>query len=210
MVLRGLLKFLAVALAAGVVGAGLGIGLAELSGDDADPATPIAPRPATETAPAQTTTAPTATATTVRTTTAPAATTPTTTRPVRVSRTTRVRILSAVLYPASTRRGRARQRARVAVRVRLTSRSVKTLPAQAPTLIAGTARLRADRRATDVAGPLLRPLAPGKTATGELRFETTGSATRRLTNQRRARLSIAGRTVRVSKIRISRTPAPAG
>lgn len=227
MLLRGLLKFLAVAVAAGVVGAGLGIGLAELGGGD-DDGTPFAPRTTstasllTTTPPAQTTTSttsppttsptsPPTTTTPTPTTSIPAETTTTSTTATdgQVSRTTRVQIQSAVLYPASTPRGRARRRARVVVRVRLTNRSADTLRAPAPMLIVGAGRVRADPRAAEVAGPLLRSLAPAKSARGELRFETIGSITQLLMNQPRARLSIAGRTVSVS-IRVSSTPAPAG
>lgn len=187
-----LLKFLAVVVVAGVVGAALGAALAKLTSQDDHP--PIAPD--------------TMSATTTATSTA-ADTTATSTQSRTDSPTTRVQILSAVLYPARTARGRARQRARVVVGVRLTSPSTDTLPAQAPVLIVGASRVRADPRAADAAGTLLRPLAPRETATGELRFETTGSVTQRLAMHRRARLSIAQRTVNV-KIRISSTQAPAG
>ncbi len=192
MVLRGLLKFLAVVLAAGAVGAGLGVALAELTGND-DSTPPAAQI---------TSAAPTATATTpARTTTATQARTG--------SLTPRVRVLSAMLYPAATPRGRARQRARVVVRVRVTSRSDETIRAQTPVLLVGPHRVRPDPGAADAAGALLRPLPPGESATGELHFDTTGSATRRLRDQRRAGLRIVERTVKVN-ITISSTPAPAG
>lgn len=126
-VLRGLLKFVAVVLAAGVVGAGLGIALAELTGDDEAP-TPLAPQidgsPGTATD--------TATATTATSTTGAR-------QPPQVSRTTRVQIQSAVLYPASE----DPQRARLVIRVRVTSRSVRPIPGRTPMLIVETSRVRA-------------------------------------------------------------------
>jgi hypothetical protein len=192
-VLRGLLKFIAVVVAAGVVGAGLGIGLAELSGDD-DPGTSIAPQ-ATTAGPG---------------TPGPTRTTPATTPAGPRNRTTRVQIRSAVLYPASPASAQAQQRARVVVRVRVTSRSTTTIAAQVPVLLVGAEIVRNNRRAAGAAGRLLRPLRPMTSATGELHFAATGAVTRTLTTQRRARLRIAGRTVGVS-IRISRrTPAPQG
>ena len=194
-VLRGLLKFVAVALAAGVVGAGLGIALAELTGND-DVPTPLAPQ--NESSPRTATDM--ATATTATSTTA-------STQPAGGSRTTRVQIQSAVLYPAGAPDGEDPQRARVVIRVRVTSRSVSPIPRQTPMLIVGSSRVRAD---PDSADALLRQIAPGETATGELHFETTGSATQRLANQRRARLRIAQRTVNVNDISISSRSAPPG
>jgi hypothetical protein len=92
MLLRGLLKFVAVVVAAGVVGAGLGIALAELSGND-DAGTAIAP-PATSTAGRDTTTAVGTTTTSARTPTSrTTGTTRTTGTPTAArNRTTRVQI----------------------------------------------------------------------------------------------------------------------
>lgn len=196
-ILRGLLKFVAVVLAAGVVGVGLGIALAKLTGNDEAP-TPLArqiegsPRIATDTA--------TATATTATSTTG-------STQPARMSRTTRVQIQSAVLYPASTPDGEDPQRARVVIRVRVTSRSVSPIPGKTPMLIVGASGVLAE---PDSADGLLGPIAPGETATGELHFDTRGSVAQRLANQRRARLRIAQRTVSVNDITISSRSEPPG
>ncbi|HVF78228.1 MAG TPA: hypothetical protein VNA28_08005 [Solirubrobacteraceae bacterium] len=210
--LRGLAKLLAVVLAAGAAGVVIGVGLAALSGDDASGGGGGAIVPPTT---SMTSTARTAT-TSMRTTGTPTtpgqaigAPTTSTTPATNVGRTTRVQILSAVLYPAATTSGKARARARLIVRVRLTSRSPRTIPAGAPMLIVGNEAIRSDRRAAASAGELLRPLAAAQSATGELFFETAGDLTRRLTSQARARLSIAARTVEVP-IRISSTPVPQG
>lgn len=185
------LKIVAVAIAAGVVGIAVGVGLAKLtgSGGDDDAATAQTTSGSPVTTPGTTPTAPTA--------------------PAERSRTTRVQILSAVLYPARTASGRARQRARVVVRVRVTSRSVGTLTPKKPQLLVDADRVSPNPRTADLAAPLLEPLAPAASATGELRFETAGAVTQRLTTQQRARLTIAGRTVSVP-IRISGTRAPSG
>jgi len=219
MILRGLLKLIAVVVAAGVVGAGLGIGLSKLSGDDGSPA--LAPQtasstPSTATQRTQTADTPPATRTQTTERTGTQTTTATTrTQTTSTTQTTgprrtlvpRVQILSAVLYPAATESGRARQRARVSIRVRVTNRGADSLEPEAPVLIAGDDRVTADPRATELAGDLLEPLAPETSATGELRFEIAGAVTQRLTAQPRARLGIANRTVAVT-IQISQTPAP--
>jgi len=209
MLLRGLLKFIAVVVAAGVVGAGLGIGLAELSGGgdttavapttaSSPPGTESSTVPATSTSPAPAT----ATAATSTGSTAPPAAQGT-------ARTNRAQVLSAVLYPAKSASGRARRRARVVVRVRVTNRGLATLAPKPAILLAGTDEVPANTRAGAVAGDLLKPLARGASATGELRFETAGAFTQRLTSQPQARLRIAGRTVALS-ITLSSSPPPPG
>jgi hypothetical protein len=180
MVLAGLVKFVAVVVAAGIVGAGLGIGLAEVTGSDA-PGTAVA-TPTTATAP---------------TPVSPGNLTP------------RVQIRSAVLYPARTARGRARRLARVVVPVRVVSRAATTIAAAVPSLLVGARTVRSDPRAADAAGNLLEPLKPAASATGELRFEIAGAVTQALSRRPRARMRIAGRVVGVH-IRISRTPARSG
>lgn len=176
----GLLKFLVVAIAAGAVGLGIGVGLAALTGDESASSTPQTTRSSPGAA-AQTTTA-------------------------TEGLVPRVRVLSAVLRRASTQSGRDRRRAQVTVRVRVTSRGTGTLDLGDPLLMVGSERVGLDPDAEDAAGALLEPLAPGVSATGELRFETAGAVTRRLTKQRRARLHIADRTVAVRSIDISREP----
>ncbi len=203
-----MLKFLGVVLLAGAVGAGLGIVLAELTGSDEE-VPPLAP---TTTATTATTTATTrgssTTATTRRPTTSTTQRDPsTTTASAALRLVPRVQIQSAVLFPARTQRGRARRRARVVVRVRVTNREDTTVKAQIPTLVVGDARVVNDPSAASAAGTLLKAIGPRAGASGELRFETSGDVTQALTNARRARLRIAGRTV-VVKLTISPTPVP--
>ena len=182
--IRGLLKFVAVVVAAGVVGAGVGIGLAALTGGEDDPS----PAPqAAGTAPGTATSSTPALGTTPARETAPA-------KPALVPR---VQVLSAVLLEASTASGRDRRRARVSIRVRVTNRGAETLDLEDPQLLVGDDRVSADPRAADGAGTLLKPLASDASATGKLRFETTRAVTERLTTEGSARLGIAGRTVAV-------------
>lgn len=199
MLLRGAAKFLAVAAIAAVLGVVLGIVLSELSGDDNVASTPTD----VPTTAAERTTATTPTQTTARTqtsTTRTQRTTPPrtqTTPPSTSANRPRIRVISAVLQPASTPRGRARQRARLTVRVRVTNRAAERLTSPAPMLLSGADLVGVDSNANDVAGPLLEPIAAGESATGELRFETAGEVTKRLTDVRRGRLRIANRTVAV-------------
>ncbi len=207
--LRGLLKFLAVAVGAGALGVGVGVGLAEVGGGDdttpalettsnpseTDVATSARTMPATQTTPAARTTQTTGSQTT--------AASPT------LARTPHVQVLSALLCPATAASEQANRQARVTVRVRVTNRDSHTLAAQAPRLLVGAAPIGSDSEAKDAAGGLLKALAPAASATGTLRFRTSGSVTQRLTGQRRARLGIAGRTVAVP-IEIGLTPAACG
>jgi len=182
--IRALLKFVAVVVAAGAVGAGVGIGLAALTGGEDDPS----PAPqAASSAPGTATSSTPTTSTTPTRETAPA-------KPALVPR---VQVLSAVLLEASTASGRDRRRARVSIRVRVTNRGAETLDLEDPQLLAGDDRVSADPRAADGAGTLLKPLASDASATGKLRFETTGAVTERLTTEGSARLGIAGRSVAV-------------
>ena len=176
LLLRSLAKLAGVAAAAVVCGAALGLGLAEVLGPHEDR---VGLGAQTTARPQQ------ATTTGDRTTPSPSSTAP------------RVRVISAVLFSATTSRSRARRRARLTVRARVTNPDGGRLTRPAPTLLSGEARVRADPRAAKVAGGLLEPLAPGATAAGELRFETAGAVTQRLSDARRARLRIAGRTVAV-------------
>lgn len=187
-------------IAAGAVGAGVGFGLSALSGNSAGPA------PAATTASRSTATRP-ATSTQPRTTTTTSTTAQTVT-PVQGAATPRVQVLSAVLFPAATARGRARQRARVSVRVRVTNPDSTSITPPNPLLLNGTDRVGTDPRADSVAGALLKPIAGSASATGELRFEIAGAITQRLTQRPRARLAIVNRIVAL-KLTISPTPPPA-
>jgi hypothetical protein len=201
--LRGLLKFLAVAVGAGALGVGVGVGLAEVGGgDDATTALETSSSPSATTA---TTLGPaTTTSTTPSTTTAPATQTTETTETLAL--TQHVDVLSALLCPATAAGEQVNSRARVTIRVRVTNRDSRPLAAQAPRLLVGAARIGSVPDAKDDAGALLKALAPAASATGTLRFQTSGSVTQRLTGQRRARLGIAGRTV-AAPIEIGLSPS---
>jgi hypothetical protein len=199
--LRGAAKFAAVAIGAVALGAVVGLGLSELSGDNvaSTPTGPAAPGTTqTTTKPARTTAKPARTATKpTRTTTKAAQPSPARTQTTPSPALPRVNIVSAILQPAATASGRSRRRARLSIRVEVVNRGDRRLTWPAPQLISGTTLMRVDPNAGGAAGALLKPLARGATATGELRFETVGDVTSRLQNARRARLRIAGRTVKV-------------
>jgi len=72
-------------------------------------------------------------------------------------------------------------RARVTVRVRVTSRSARRRTSPAPAFLTGQDAVPVDAAARADAGRLLRPLAPGTTVTGILRFTPSAEATQRLT-----------------------------
>jgi hypothetical protein len=99
-----------------------------------------------------------------------------------------------VLHRESAPSARRRRRAVLAVHVRVVNRGKRTIANLAPALDAG-ARGRAGPSAKDSTGSLLRPVRPGSTADGTLRFKTAGALTDRLTSRRRAQLRIAGKTV---------------
>jgi cytoskeletal protein RodZ len=228
--LRGLLKFLAVAVGAGALGVGVGVGLAEVGGGD-DSATPVpvavpqtTSSPSATTATSTTTTTTTTSGTTTGTPTTPARQATSTTRTTHSTPTTptqttaaspalaptpHVQVLSALLCPATAASEQARTQAQVTVRVRVTNRGSGRLAARAPRLLVGAARIGSEPTASGAAGALGKALAPGASATGTLRFQTSGTVTQRLTGQRRARLAIAGRTVAVP-IEIGPTPTACG
>jgi len=91
----------------------------------------------------------------------------------------------------------------------VTNRDRNTLTPPNPLLLTGSDRIGVDQAAGKLADPLVQPLAPSKSATGELRFEIAGAVTKRLTAKPRARLAIVNRIV-VLKITISPTPAQPG
>lgn len=183
MLLRGLAKFVAVVVAAGLAGALIGIGLAKLSGNDSS-SDPILP--ATTAGEATTTSTPATTGTSTTATTA-AAVTP------GVYRVPIVKVQSAQLGPVSDSTGRAL----VAVRVSLTNRGNRDLTIKTPTLLSGqdVVTLAASRR--PAAGALLKPIAPGDTAEGVLRFTLASAIAQRLTATPAARLRVGNRTVAV-------------
>lgn len=180
-IFRGLAKLVAVVVAAAAAGAGAGLGLSTLTGDSA--ATPAAPPEA------------------ALASSSPPPSTTTSSPPVASTdgaNTPRVSVLSATLTPKGTPDGAAR----LVVRVRVTNRSAATLNPKRPVLLSGKARVPLTTPTSARKPVLLRPVAPGASATGELRFATAGAVAKRLSEQRRARLGIANRTVNV-RIRVN-------
>jgi len=105
----------------------------------------------------------------------------------------RIQVLSADFLRAVTPSGRRRNRARLTVHVRITNRGSRVITNVDPVLLA-QAQVRPDPRTRDTTGSLLRPVPPGFTASGTLRFETGGASTARLAKTLRAQLRIAGAT----------------
>jgi len=199
---RGVAKLIAVIVVAGAAGVALGVGLSALTGDDStDSMTGSLTTAETSTrAQPATTSEPTITARSAQYAGTTATATTTERRPSASG--VRVHIVSTVLHRGLTRQGRRRNRARLAVHVRVINQGKRTIAHAAPLLVAGT-RVRADPSARETSGPLLRPVRPKSTADGTLRFETTGAVTARLVSTSRARLRIAGQTVRL-KVQIGR------
>ena len=153
--LRGLAKFVAVVVAAGLVGAGLGIALAKLSGNEGGETAQSAP--ATSTAP-------------------PASTTPAAVAPdAPAAVAPRIEVLSALLGRTSQSTGRAL----VAARVRITNRTDSRISLDDPALLAGQDEFPPNESAAS--NSVLRPLAPAASATGTVRFVLPPIVTRRLT-----------------------------
>ena len=174
--LRGLAKFAAVVVVAGLVGAGLGIALAKLSGNDGG-ATQALPAPVTATTAAPATT-------TAATTTAPAAAGSDDQPP-------RVEVLSALLGRTSDSSGRAL----VAARVRVTNRGQRPLAIEAPALLSGEDEVALNESADGSPNPLITSVEPGASVSGTVRFTLSPEITQRLNANPGARLRIANRTV---------------
>ena len=188
MMLRGLGKFVAVALAAGLGGAAIGIGLAELTGDDAQTPTTTATTSAQAATTGSQTETETQTTQATQTETTPARTSTTNTSTTAPPRgrilVPRVEILSARLADGL-----------VTARVRVTNRYSRPLKLTTPALVSGEDEVPLDDGGRDGARALLTTLDPGEDATGELRFTTPSAVAQRLADSPRARLKIAGRTV---------------
>lgn len=182
--LRGLLKLAAVILVAGAGGTALGIAIAALTGDDGPPSV------ATE---ARTDTAKRAETADV-TTSAPA---PPTTTPASsdqdLLKQVRVTVGRAVLHPARTPSGRARQRARLGVRVTVINNGAERVVLARPSLLAARQRIPSNA-AADAPATRLEAIAPGQAVKVTLQFETAGAVTQQLTSQKRARVLIARRS----------------
>lgn len=168
LLLRGLARFVAVVLVSGLAGAGIGIALAELSANDST-TEPLLPSTSTTAAAAGTTTA-------------------------AIYRVPRVQVQAAQLGSISQSTGGAP----VAIRVRVTNRGSRPLRITTPALVSGDDEVQLDERARSAAGPLLRAIEPGASATGMLRFTLPSSVAERVTEEPAARLRVANRTVSVT------------
>jgi hypothetical protein len=186
--LRSLAKFVAVVVVAGLVGAGVGIALAQLSGDDGSdtPASPAAVSATTAQTTAADGTSPT-TETQPRSSTAAAS--ETTASSAATARAPTVRVLSALLGRRSYSTGRAL----VAVRIRVTNRAGRPLVVDGPVLLSDQDGIRPNASPSGASFP--PTLAPGASATGTLRFIIPPGIAQRLHAKPAARLRIAKRTV---------------
>lgn len=107
-----------------------------------------------------------------------------------------VRAVSAVLHPAATAFGRQHNRARLTVLIVVQNRGTTRVTPTRPSLVAAGSRVPTDFHA-DAPGTRLGPLAAGSTASVDLVFELGGAETTQLTQQRRVRISVAGRVIQV-------------
>lgn len=170
-IFRGLGKFVAVAVAAGLCGAGIGVVLAEVTGGEdssGSPATKAATTTTNRGEKTQTT-----------------ATVPKGSQPAKV----------AVLVAQLGRTSPETDRARLIVRTRVTNLRDERLEPVPPVLVSGDDRVELDDDARDGAGPLLDTLGAGESAVGVLKFTLPADVTQRVTDDPRARLRIAGQTV---------------
>ena len=121
--------------------------------------------------------------------------------------TTRVR--SAELTPATTAAGRARARARLSVGLSVLNHSATPVDVtwSLIDLSVGGIRVAPDRAAADIPGgwPGELTLAAGGRRSGELRFETAGTVTRRLIATGRADLAVRLREDRLGVVRLQPT-----
>jgi hypothetical protein len=179
-------KFVIIAVVAALVGAAIGVGLAELtrSGDTTSTVTTAAPVPQAQAPP---TTQPVAPPPPPPTQTQ----TQTTSTPARlVGPVPRVAFASATISPST-----APTQALVTVEVTVTNRYTRALPLDPPVLISDADKVPLDSAAKDAAGPLLSTLDTKASATGQLRFTLPTPVAQRLLATPRAQLQIAGRTV---------------
>lgn len=163
LVLGGLVKLALVVVIAGGSGAVVGYGLSLLSNDGAGVAPAVKP-----------------------------ALTPTQTAPPSV-RSVNVRVIDAVLQPASSASGQRRRRARLSVRIRSENRGARAVTPARPVLIVGHVRTPTDPSA-DSPRTSMGSLGSGEIANVTLRFEVAGNVTTELVDTRRARVRVAGRS----------------
>lgn len=175
--LHGTAKVVATVVIAAAVGLGAGRGIAEVAGGSAsaglpaDPATDTAAQPqppADDDAPRD------------------------------AEAAVGVEVTFAGLRPGATAAGRARDRARLRVGLRVRNRSDRSVTIDPPYIQVGEDTIRVDLNAVeDLAVNVLEPLSPGSSAKGELRFETAGETTLELMEGRSTTLRIAGRKIEV-------------
>ncbi|MGI9097283.1 MAG: hypothetical protein ACR2H2_02105 [Solirubrobacteraceae bacterium] len=189
--LGGLAKFVAVVAVAVLGGLAIGYALSELSGNGVSSTSAGSRPPPTTSSSSAATTSKKTTGTTPVASKKPAAT-----LGQKPKHQVRVRVISAVLHPAGLASRQRRNRARLSVHVRVTNRGSRPFVASRPVLISGSTRVATDPK-QDTARTNLGTLAPGATGNVTLRFEIAGSVTKRVQNQLRARLIIAGRNVTV-------------
>jgi hypothetical protein len=126
-------------------------------------------------------------------------------QPPQVTRA-RVQVVTAFLQPALAPRGRRRHRARLSLHVRVSNDGKVRIEDLAPLLVVSGERVAPDPLASDTTGSLLRPLPPGATAGGRLRFEIAGAVTDQLAKSARGVLRIAGGPVPF-ELKMGRPPA---
>lgn len=195
--LRSLAKLAALVIVAGGVGVAIGMGLATLSDGDEPAAPDEGAATSAPTEPPAATSTQTTTAVPAATATVPPVTTTTTSPSTASGRLAQVRVsvLGTRLFTDSTPSGREAQPARVTVRLRAENRGDERVRLKRPTLRVGSVRIPAD-----AGGGQFAPLGPGADATVTLRFSLTGEATPKVVRDRRARITVAGRSlpIRVS------------
>lgn len=112
-----------------------------------------------------------------------------------------VRVRDATLAPAMTVNGRARNRARLTLAVRVSNQAAEPVDLDPRVLVAGTV-IAADPAAPDA---LSGSVPAGGELAGVLRFELGGKLTSRLRGEKRVQLRVGGRTV---PTRVAIVPVP--
>jgi len=198
LLLRGFGKLIAIVVVAGLAGAIIGIGLAELTGGD--DSTTIAPVTSTAASPAATQTfaPPTETQTTAPSTATQTESTPTSTTiepvaPVKGFKVPRIEVISALIAPVSSDGG-----TRLSVRVRVTNRRGRALEAEDPVLLEGPDAVPLASDAKSAGGAVRKALEPGETASGSLRFDVPSAIAQRIRASGKAQLKIATRTINLT------------
>jgi len=175
-----------------MVGVAIGTALVKLPGDTVSGDTEGGSLGPPSNSPGASSPATTTAATKITTATTPADKRPASTPARKPATDVRVRIVSAILHPATLASGKRRNRARLSVHVRVTNRGGRRISPARPLLVSGDARVRTDPN-QDTAETYLGALYPGDTTDVTLRFEIAGAVTRRVQQELHARLIIAGR-----------------